>query len=736
MAKRAAKQGYQNPVRSSPDAQSMVNAKREAEEISETSEIQRAVRALMDEAVTFYEEELEPDQVKATEYYRGDPFGDEKDGRSKVVNTVVRDAVLAAIPSLMRIVYEQDNVVEFKPRGPEDEEQARQATDYIRYLITEDNAGFTIFWNVIMDALVRRIGTVKWAWDPTKLRTRSRYTGLSEVEVATLASDPNVEIESVTPDPTGALFDVVIYRESVKGVTVNTLPNEEWVFTPGARSLDDALLYAHVREMRTDDLYALLVASGLDPADVEDAIDRNKGKRRSTNTEDLDSARQFDGLNRKFTRETEEEIEEVCVFAEAYAKIKTDSDPEDTAIERRLFQCVGTKWEIVNGDGEGECIDDDIGFATWTPIPEPHTIVGYSFWDLLKDIQRIISQIERGTLDSLAQSITPVTEVVSGEVNMQDFINPEVAGLRRVRKPGMTQTIVHDFVGGKTLPMLDYYGSVIEDRTGKNKGAMGLDADALQSTTKVAAAAILSASQQRIEIIARVFAETLLKPLFKGLLKLITKHQTQPRIVRLRNKYVQIDPRHWDADMDLQVNVALGAGTPNDKIDVLANIATKQQELLQSGSPLVSNIELRNTLVRIAELSGQKNVDLFFKPWGPQEEQQMQQQIANQPPPPDPQMALVEVERMKAAQDADLAEQKFQLEVWKARQEDDRERDKIARETTLKEREMEMKYQAEIEDSQLQAQVARERASLDADVKREGVKALSGPRKVEIARPA
>lgn len=741
MAKRTGKsQGYTNPVADSPDAPRAIDRQLKKDEPDE--DVQIRVRRLLNEAIDYYEEELEPDQVKATEYYKGEPFGDEKEGRSKVVNTVVRDAVLAAIPSLMRIVYEADNVAEYKPRGPEDEAAARQATDYIRYLITEDNPGFSIFWNVIMDGLVRRIGTVKWWWDETPVKTRSTYTGLTEAEVQMLTSDPDVEVESgvALPQADGSiLFDMTIYRTTFRGVVVDTVPNEEWVFSPGARSLEDARLYAHVREVPQDDLRAMLVADGMDADEVEELIEKNKGKKSRIVSEDLSAARQFDGINRRETNPTANEVEDSVLYAEAYAKIAVEDDPnydEDALPERRLFKCVGPEWEIVNNDGLGECVDDDLGFATWTPIPEPHTIVGLSFWDLLKDIQRIISQIERGTLDSLAQAITPVTEVVNGMVNMQDFINPEVAGIRRVRAIGQTQTVVHHFVGGDTLPMLSYYGQVIEDRTGKNKGAMGLDADALQSTTKVAAAAILSASQQRIEIIARVFAETLLKPMFKGLLKLVTKHQQQSRLVRLRNQYVEVDPRHWDSTMDVQVNVALGAGTPNDKIEMLAGLASKQQELMQTGSPLVSNIELRNTLATMTELSGQKNVERYWKKWGQEEEAAMQQAMAQQPPPPDPNMALVEVERMKAATEAALAEKKYQLEVWKAQREDDRERDKLSRDTVLKEREMELKYQAEIEDSQLKAQIAKDRADQEIEVKREAVREMAKPRRVQLERGA
>lgn len=399
--------------------------------------------------------------------------------------------------------------------------------------------------------------------------------------------------------------------------------------------------------------------------------------------------------------------------------------------ELRLFKCVGAEWEIINGDEDengdrvGECVDDH-PFADWTPLPVAHTVVGLSNWDLLKDLQRIISQIERGTLDSLAQAITPTTEVVQGQVNMQDFINPEVAGIRRVRQVGMTREVVHHFVGADTLPMLDYYNRAIEDRAGKSKGT-GIDAKSLQSTTQVAAAAYVDAARQRVELIARVFCETGYAKLHKKLLKLITKHQQPGRVVRIRNQWTPIDPRHWNAGMDVQVNMPIGAGTTSERLEIFGGIASKQQEMIQLGVPFVSNVELRNTLDDIVQMSGKKNTARYFKPWGEQEEMQRQQMMAQQPPPPSPELALVEVEKMKAQAEMAIKQQEFALKQWEATMQDDRERDKNARDAALKERELELKFQAEIHDNELKAQVAADRAAMDADVKREAAKNAPAP---------
>lgn len=674
-------------------------------------EIQSRIRRSLERAVQFYEEELEPDQVLATKYYKGEPFGDEKKGRSQVVSTDVRDATLAQVPDLLEIFAGPERAVEFRGRGPEDEPNAEQATDYINYLIWEENEGFLTILSWLKDGLIRRTGWVKWWYDEDTRVEASRYTGLDLQGLLALTQDEGVSgVEILGRDPAGMQFDVRVTRKKPYGCPrFACVPPEEVVYTPDARSVDEAPLFAHVREVAVDVLRQMGIP--------EDLIEEHKGKQRETSSDHLEEARQFHGGITQVGDEEEEvdETQEKIVYAEAYAWVDGDGDG---VAELRLFQCVGPEYEIANGEGLGEIVDE-VPFALFCPEPEPHTIPGLSNFDLLKDVQRVKSQLLRGTLDSLAQVINPPMEVVQGEVNMQDVLNPEVGGIIRVQRPGMLREVPHTFVGGAALEVLGYYDEVKSGRVGQMKGAAGIDADSLQSATKAAVGATLSAAQRRLKMIARIFAETGMKRLMKGFLRLVTKHQDQARVVRLRNQWVQVDPRAWDATMDVQVNVGLGQGTPEERIAALEKIAAAQQALLQAGSPLVSYVEIRYTLAKLAELTGWRHADRFFRPWGPQEEAQMQQQMAQQPPPPDPAMLMIQVEAQKVQIDAMVKQQEVELARWKAEREDDRERDKIARDAVLKEREIEAKNAVEIRDAELRAQIERDRLDMEREDRRE-----------------
>jgi hypothetical protein len=82
-------------------------------------------------------------------------------------------------------------------------------------------------------------------------------------------------------------------------------------------------------------------------------------------------------------------------------------------------------------------------------------------------------------------------------------------------------------------------------------------------------------------------------------------------------------------------------------------------------------------------------------------------------------MALVEVENQKAQANTQIKIMELEMKREDMMLRNDLERDRLAREMALKEHEIELKHQKEIIDSKLKAQVAADRAQMDADLKRE-----------------
>ena len=672
------------------------------------AELQSIITQDLTDAVSYIDSDLSPTRAKGTEYYRGDLFGNEVEGNSKVVAMEVRDTVSAMLPSLMRVFFSTENVVEFVPRGPEDVQSAQQATDYANYIFQNDNNGFLTSYAIFKDALVRKCGIAKFWWEDDERVSIDEYTGLddqtlemlmqepdAEVKIVVSYPDPNVdEMQMTTVDPmTGQpitmpapmIHDVQIKRITKDGrIRIMAVPPEELLLDRRARSFDDATIIAH-RQMAT---MADLIAMGYDQEEIEENI----------SSTDLDSNDEYlarQPLSTTFgTNDAANPMMRRVLYVEAYSRVDYDGDG---IAELRKVCCMGSGYQVVRNLPASY-----IPFADFPCDPEPHTspLEAMSIFDITRDLQEIKSEILRNTLDSLAQSIHPRTAVVEGQVNIDDVLNNETGAIIRMRAPGMVQAMTTPFVGQAAFPMMEYMDQIKEDRTGMSKAAMGLNADALQSSTKAAVNATISASQGRIELTARILAEGM-KKLFKGILFLVTTHQDKERMVRLRNEWVAIDPRHWNAGMDASINIGLGNGDTNERLQALMMIMAKQEQILQQlgpQNPLVTPQQFSNTLRKIVELSGFKDASSFFQDIPAD-------YVPPAPPAPKPSpeeiLAQVQAESIKA----DIQKKAADLELQRQQMimNDDLKRDQMAQDLYLKKYEIELKYNSQISTAEINA---------------------------------
>jgi len=362
----------------------------------------------------------------------------------------------------------------------------------------------------------------------------------------------------------------------------------------------------------------------------------------------------------------------------------TGTDPADPALREVIYyECIMNvdydgdgiaerRRICAIGDGGSHILHnepfDHIPFAVVTPIMVPHRLIGRSIYDLTEDLQVIKTTLMRQYLDSVYSSSMPRVAAVEGQVNLDDLLSASPGGVIRVRQPGMLQSISGAPVGGEIRPLMEYMDSIKENRTGISAASQGLSPDALQSTTASAVAATVRGAQVKQESIARVFAETGVKELFKGILHLLTKYDNKQRTVRLRNKFVPINPAEWQSEFDVVVQVGLGTTDDETKIAFLTQIAAKQEQILmQLGpqNPVVSMSQYVNTLRSIAEIGGFKDADLFFN--SPAMIEQQAQMQAQQPPQPDPEMMKMqqelELDRQKMAMEFELKREQMQAEL-------------------------------------------------------------------------
>ena len=343
--------------------------------------------------------------------------------------------------------------------------------------------------------------------------------------------------------------------------------------------------------------------------------------------------------------------------------MKVDFDGDGIA-ELRQILAIGDSGDVILEND----VCDYIPFAVVSPILMPHRLVGRSIFDATEDLQTIKTTLMRQYLDSTYHSVLPRLIVQEGQTNLDDVLDGTAGGIIRVRNAGAVQPLQAQGVGREIQPLMQYLDEVKADRTGVSRQTQGLDPSVLQSTTASAVQATVKGSQQKVESYARTIAETGMKDLFRGILHLITNYQQQPRIVRLRNKFVPVDPQEGSSGFDIIVNVGLGTANDEQKVSILQGIASKQEVILQTlgvDNPICNLAQYANTLRQMVDVLGFKDADQFFKPPQVVQAEIAQRQQGQQQPNPEIEkiQAEIEAEKIKLESKIELDRLKLQAEI-------------------------------------------------------------------------
>ena len=656
----------------------------------------------IDNSIGFLETETTQQRTDALSFYLRQPLGNEIEGKSSIVTGEVAEAVDGALPPLVRIFSSSDEVVRFDPRGPQDEAGAKQATEYCNWVFMRDNAGLIIMHDWFKDALLQKVGVVKAYWEDKEDVTKEKYRDLSDDELAMLLSDETMEIvekdvvENELKDPAGnpvldpmgqpVLYKsntVVVKKKKKSGrVVVENVPPEEFLISKRAKkSPQDAPFVAHRRLITRSDL----IAMGFD----KDVVNGLQASSALTYSPEY-LARVAPGENPDDGISADESMETIEVF-ECY--VTADIDGDGIAELRQVFYASN---EILSDEET-----DYIPFHSLCPIPTPHKFFGESLADRTMDLQLIKTTITRQILDNLYLTNNARVTAVDGQVNLDDLLTATAGGVVRIKSQGAVQQLAVQPVAQQAFPMLQYLDSIQQKRTGVTEASQGLDPSILQNVTAAAVASMQQSAAGKIEMIARIFAETGVKSLFQGILHLLCKYQDKARIVRMRGQYVSFDPREWSNQYDVDINVGLGAGNRQEQMAMLNMVLAKQEQVLgQMGpaNPLVSMGQYRNTLGRMVEAAGFKDSAEFYKPITPEQDQTLANPQPQQPQmPPEVQaymaktQADIQAQQMKAQADIELAQQKAAAEIQLMREKEAAklqfEREKSAAELALKQEE-------------------------------------------------
>lgn len=561
------------------------------------------IDAEVSQAAAWSSSVIAEDRERNLKYYHGAPLGNEVDGRSQVVSWDVFEVVESALPSMIEPFFAGDSIGEFEPVGQEDEAYAEQATDYVNYLLKKKNDGFLLFNTWVKDGLLSKVGVVRVWWDATQKTKRETYTGLTEEQLVMLDQDSNVEIVSNTeyPDPDDEkaraqaaeqvammppeqaaqvqqmlaqpprmLHDVeVIVNCGPVGLCVDNVPPETFLISKKAKRQKDATILGELRKYTRSDL-------------VEMGFDRD----RVANLSDYDAS----AVNSDLMLERDEDrvaadedpgdpaLQEVSLF---FGFVRVDYDGDGVAEWRRVF---------MGGNDvlENEMVEDH-EYCLWSPIILPHRVIGMAYADPLVEIQNLKTALTRQYLDSLYLANNPRTYAVDGQVNLDDLLSSRIGGVVRVKAPQMVGPLQTTLVANESLQGIQLADTMRENRLGVTKYNQGLDAESLNKTA-TGVTKIMTAAEKRLLMTLRVFAETGVKDLFKKVLKLVCSYQDKPATVRMRNKWVEYDPRTWSSEMDVSISVGLGTGDKTETLMLLTQFGNFMREAAAVGVVQPKNV--------------------------------------------------------------------------------------------------------------------------------------------------
>ena len=584
---------------------------------------------------------------------------------SRVVEAVARDTISALLPDIYRVFLSSHEVVEFEPRGAEDVEPAKQATDVISARFWR-KGGAKFLYGTLLDWLIK-FCAVRVYHEPVYEEEVSEFEGLQETEVQVLMEDPElVEIDAepyehpiMAPGPNGAPLQVTVlqcYRGKYRRKVLKqhehkfaSIPQEELLLDLEAKSLDAARIIGTDSRRTVDEVVGLGIPYETVRMHVTDGLDARRSNMTRTERAGGDDMLSFAGhLADTATRYVR--------VVDAHVRLDRD---DDGLAETYHIICLGENATLVDAWEE-----DWPTYIVDSPCPIPHQIIGEGVAEIMLDRQEISTALVRRFLDNLNSAMRPRSIGELDNMQQKDDIESLYGGHIDAPASAVSWFSV-PFVGQYAMQALEYFKQTDMLRSGVSFAGQGLDPDVLQNQTVAGAKAIVSAPQSRTDFYVRLFAEGVMAPLFRGLLKLHVQFPPVNETIRIRNEWIPIDPRAWQADYDCDVRVGLGHGTRDEKMLGLQLISAKIEALLASGSPLVDLEKYHNVLTDMGALVGIRDSRRYLNDATPEMEQQAGQQAQQAKQEAVQMQGMVEQAKAsaKAQADSQVAQMKGQIQA-------------------------------------------------------------------------
>lgn len=620
---------------------------------------------------------------KSLEYYKGEmPDVPSLPNRSRAVSTDVADAIETVLPDLVEIFIGGEDVATFQARNPQDEDAAKQETDYVNHVVVQENNGFDLFYTTFKDALLTKTGVFRWCWEAYDKSAEEHFTGFTQDDClatyqAILAKgDPYTTMSRPEPEsydqdaareaqmsgfpPAPQTYSFKVAYDGRGGcVKVDPVVPEDFTVARDTVRLRDTTYCA----MRTRPRAQELLKLGFD-ADKVARLPPYGAPSRSDAV----------GL----ARDTAGEETQVSTSNQSNSMLR------QVQVIEHIIRLVGENgkeviWRVLTG-GSGEQgiildreIIDHVPYSAITPYPMTHRFYGRSMADLLIQIQQIKTALVRMLLDSGYFALNQRLSVDMSKANdftIGDLLRNEPGIPVRMKAAGAVEPIQSPGLGFDAAAALEVFSVAGEQRTGALRAAQGLDPDTLHDTAR-GAMAMLSNGQKRIRMIARIFAESGVKDMFLGVHATIRTHSERADEVRLLGSWVQVDPTQWSERDDMTIELGIGSGGQAQELQSGQALLNLQEQIFKEAgqSGIVTPQNLFNAANRfVSRALGVKSPQQYLT--DPSVTAQQQAAQPPLPPPPDPKMIEAQgklaLAQQQQAADAQAAQAQFTADQQQA----------------------------------------------------------------------
>lgn len=519
----------------------------------------KLLQFLQTEEARSVDNDLNAERQAALEFYRGDLFGDEVDGRSKLRTRDVAEVVDYMCISVMRTLVSGDKIVEFEPSEQGQNQLAQQATERVHWNFLREQDGYSILHDGIKAGLLEKSGVWKsWVerpWIEQSIRANtSELEAYDERVVSAQPAGDLYDVDQQTGEPL-QVYDAVVRMPGKIRFRDASIPNDQFFCSPDTRTLPES---PYVGDWRRQSL-ADLMAMGYPEDEVANLWGDNNDSRMLTDARDAGRSETESNVSRT-------DLSRLVVLREEYVRWPVEGRQQRVRVHR-----VGTTILSV------EPVDDQ-PYTLWCPFPMQHRLIGQSLADKTMDIQVVRSHMLRQAMDALYIANAPrlyIDMSMADDTTLDDALDVAPGGVIRGRGPNAVSPFQQPFAAGHAFEAMEIMAGEKESRTGITRLNQGLDADTLNKTAT--GTALMQAQGQQIEEYVARNAANAIGEMFEKKLRLMISDM-EPHEFRIDGEPQRIEPSAWPEDMRLGVRVGLGSGNKDKRLQAIQQLMQAQGE--------------------------------------------------------------------------------------------------------------------------------------------------------------